>query len=217
MLSAMVVGQKRKPGARKKQGQGQGKGKELAIKKVKKPDGMLLTQVQKQRALLEEWIDSMVPELDYDASQWSKTLKTTTASGYFGKYNDRFSKIAKAKGATVYFASIGACDGTQDYTIREQYLKNPHWDAVFVEPVSNNVVELKSYLESMGAKNRSLVIQAAATSTCIKPTLDIERPLYEEKNKDTPHWLRRQIASIIPKDRTAPRQGWTTEKVNIRK
>jgi hypothetical protein len=41
--------------------------------------------------------------------------------------------------------------------------------------------------------------------------------LYEEKdkreNRSTPHWLRRQIASIVPKHRSHAREGWVKEEV----
>jgi hypothetical protein len=65
---------------------------------------------------------------------------------------------------------------------------------------------------------RSHVIRAAATSNCKTPTLKVERPLYEEKaqreNKTIPHWLRRQIGSILPANRDRARnKEWIVEEV----
>jgi hypothetical protein len=61
-----------------------------------------------------------------------------------------------------------------------------------------NFNDLQTYLTEQGAINRSLLVRAAVTSKCTTPIIEIERPLYEEmdrqKNKTTPHWLRRQIA-----------------------
>ena len=171
-----------------------------------------------QRLVLEKWVDSMNPERDYNGTEgWHRNLHSRSASDIFAIYNLKFSDIAKTKNAIVYFASLGACDGTADKTIRERYLKFPFWQGVFVEPVGMNFADLTAYLEREGALNRSTLIRAAATSKCEKPTIEIERPLYEEKdkttNKSTPHWLRRQIASIVPSHRSHAREGWTKEAV----
>jgi hypothetical protein len=108
--------------------------------------------------------------------------------------------------------------GITDPTIKYRFFKYPNWRAVFVEPMKNNIDDLKIFLEKNGALNRSLIIRAAATSECTTPTLTVERPLYEEKtkanpNKTIPHWLRRQIGSILPAHRDHPRPEWTTEEV----
>ena len=171
-----------------------------------------------QRLVLEKWVDSMNAERDYNGTEgWHRHLHSKSASDIFAIYNLKFSDIAKSKNAIVYFASLGACDGTADKTIRERYLKFPFWQGVFVEPVGMNFADLTAYLEREGALNRSTLIRAAATSKCAKPTIEIERPLYEEKdrtsNKSTPHWLRRQIASIVPSHRSHAREGWTKEAV----
>jgi hypothetical protein len=107
----------------------------------------------------------------------------------------------------------GACDGTHDKTISKYFIPNDHWRAVFVEPVSFNVVDLARFLGSKGVADRSYVLKAAATSACGSPTIKIERPLYEEKNGTIPHWLRRQIGSVLPKHRDHARPEWTTEEV----
>jgi hypothetical protein len=98
-----------------------------------------------------------------------------------------------------------------------------------------NVRDLIKYLADKHANQRSTVIHAAATAECVKPTLVMERPMYEEKNASIPvrhlrlhrrlqlltrsclcgaqHWLRRQIGSLLPDGRDHPRNEWTTEEV----
>lgn len=49
-----------------------------------------------------------------------------------------------------------------------------------------NVRDLIKFMADRHANQRSLVIHAAATAECIKPTLVMERPLYEEKNASIP-------------------------------
>lgn len=81
---------------------------------------------------------------------------------------------------------VGACDGTGDNTIKNLYLPNEHWRGVFVEPLTMNVRDLIKYMADKHANQRSFVIHAAATDDCVKPTLVMERPLYEEKNASIP-------------------------------
>jgi hypothetical protein len=49
-----------------------------------------------------------------------------------------------------------------------------------------NVRDLIKYLADKHANQRSTVIHAAATAECVKPTLVMERPMYEEKNASIP-------------------------------
>ena len=81
---------------------------------------------------------------------------------------------------------IGACDGTADNTIRNLFLPQEHWRGVFVEPLTMNVRDLIKYMTDHHANQRSFIIHAAATSECTKPTLLMERPLFEEKNASIP-------------------------------
>lgn len=112
---------------------------------------------------------------------------------------------------------VGACDGVTDPVIKFQFLKQPHWRGVFVEPMSINVIDLEKFIYDNNGSNRSVIIRAAATDVCQSPTIDVERPLYEEKaakeNKTVPHWLRRQIGSILPKNRNHARRDWVVETV----
>lgn len=49
-----------------------------------------------------------------------------------------------------------------------------------------NVRDLIKYMADKHASQRSVVIHAAATAECVKPTLVMERPMYEEKNASIP-------------------------------
>jgi len=175
----------------------------------KKPGG--------QRAALEQWASSLVEEKDYNVTQWRLNFRSRSPQDYFDQYVRQLSNLFESYGANVNFAMIGACDGTADLTIKWRFLPSDHWRAVFVEPMNMNVRDLRKFLDDNEVSNRSLVIQAAATSQCESPTIQVERPLYEEKsietNKTTPHWLRRQIGSILPKGRAHARAEWTLEEV----
>lgn len=82
-----------------------------------------------------------------------------------------------------------------------------------MEPMSLNLRDLVSFMANHNVSHRSVVIRAAATSHCKEPTIKIERPLYEEKDPNVPHWLRRQINSILPEHRDHARKEWTIEEV----
>ena len=161
-----------------------------------------------QKEAIQQWAASLIAERDYSEWQWRVSFHTRSPSEYFDRYAQRLSKLFKSiPGALVNFAMIGACDGTNDPTIRERFLPNAHWRGVFVEPMSNNYDDLVRHLEEKGAIARSYPIRGAATSVCTSPTIMVERPLYEEKNKSLPHWLRRQIGSIVPEHRIAKAQA----------
>lgn len=93
-----------------------------------------------------------------------------------------------SSGAVVNFAMIGACDGTNDRTIRERYLPNPFWRGVFVEPISYNHKDLTQFMESHGVADRTHIIHGAATRVCNSTTIKMKRPTFEEKNASLPHW-----------------------------
>uniref|UniRef100_A0A7S0SXL7 Methyltransferase FkbM domain-containing protein n=1 Tax=Chromulina nebulosa TaxID=96789 RepID=A0A7S0SXL7_9STRA len=167
----------------------------------------------KQKQSLIDWSMSLT-ESDYNASDWRYKFRSSSISDYFDQYLIRLSKIFLNNNAIVNFAMIGACDGKTDPTIKYRFLKYPHWRAVFVEPMTINIRDLNIYITENGAANRSHIIQAAVTEKCEDPYILVERPLYEEKDPDTPHWLRRQIGAIVPKGRTTPRsKDWIVEKV----
>eukprot|EP01032_Pedospumella_encystans_P014682 gene14682-16844_t len=150
---------------------------------------------------------------DYNYSEWRVTFHSKSTVDFFNGYAKKLSDLFKEQNAKVNFAMIGACDGTSDNTIKNLYLKNDHWRGVFVEPLTMNVRDLIKFMAKHEAQSRSLIIHAAATSECERPTIVMERPLYEEKNASIPHWLRRQIGSILPENRDHARKEWTTEEV----
>jgi FkbM family methyltransferase len=168
------------------------------------------------RIALEAWANSLSPDKDFNVTMWAITAHSRSPSDYFDKYAGRISTVFQNNQANVNFVSVGACDGITDPIIKNRFLKNDHWRAVFIEPMTPNVRDLRTFIEQHGATNRSLVIQAAATSECTEPTIKVERPLYEERNtenKTIPHWLRRQIGSIVPSHRDHARPDWTLEEV----
>lgn len=165
-----------------------------------------------ERQALTHWSEYLT-ENDYNYTNWRNMFHTNTASDFFNGYARKISNVFKKYEAKVNFAMVGACDGTGDNTIKYLYLPNRHWRGVFVEPISINVRDLIKFMADNDVAHRSLVIRAAATSECANSTITLERPLYEEKNKTIPHWLRRQIGSILPDHRNHARKEWTLETV----
>lgn len=166
-----------------------------------------------QKVSMEQWAQSLSPSKDYVPEEWRHRFHSKSESTFFNEYSIQLSKIFKQNNAKVNFVMVGACDGTADKTIREIFLKHAHWRGVFVEPVEMNVRDLVKYLADHDVSQRSMVIRAAATLECAGPTISFERPLYEEKNASTPHWLRRQIGSIVPTHRDHAKKDWTIETV----
>lgn len=166
-----------------------------------------------ERQALSHWANNYLTEKDYSVDEWRVMFHSNSAADFFNGYARKISNVFAQFNAKVNFAMVGACDGTGDNTIKHLYLPNDHWRGVFVEPMSINVRDLITYMASKNAGHRSLIIRAAATSVCKNATLFVERPLYEEKNASIPHWLRRQIGSILPEHRNHPRKEWTLEEV----
>jgi FkbM family methyltransferase len=173
-----------------------------------------------QRLAIEAWSASFVPEIDYNATGWRYHFRSRSTTDYFYHYAKKLSETFKTQSAEVNFVMVGACDGVTDPLIKFHFLKQSHWRAVFVEPISINVRDLRQFIDENQASDRSHIIRAAATSVCETPTVDMERPLYEEKasaqNKTVPHWLRRQIGSILPKHRDHARPEWIVETVDCK-
>ena len=118
------------------------------------------------RNALQAWSQYLVPERDYNSTIWRETYRSGTWSVHFNAYCKHLSRVFAENGAKVNFVMIGACDGTNDVTIRTLYLPNLHWRGVFVEPFSMNVRDLIKNLAFKNATKRSMVLQAAATSSC---------------------------------------------------
>lgn len=166
-----------------------------------------------QHLLVQQWADSLIPDVDYNGTiQWRKTYGSNDPSHFFFEYSEKFSKMAEKVGATVNFVSVGACDGTEDPVIKNGFLAHPHWNGVFIEPMSNNFADLTKMFETHGVTNRSTAIKGAATAECISPFIEVQRPLFEEKDPTLAHWMRRQIGGIVQKGSKAP-GGWTIDTV----
>lgn len=168
------------------------------------------------KAAIEAWINGLIPERDYNATKW-KLSHNGSPSKFFAHYNDRLSKIFKNNGAVVNFVLVGACDGTHDKTIADRFLKNSHWEGVFVEPVSLNFKDLTNYLTEKNVLNRSHLIKAAGTDVCMQPMTKIKFPIYETRSPNAPHWLRREIGAVLTPDEMAGKkklpQNWNAEDV----
>ena len=153
---------------------------------------------QIQRAAIEAWASYLVPERDYNATAWI-TKNRSQPQYVFDYYVSLLSDLFLDVGATVNFALVGACDGTNDNTIRDRYLPNAHWRALFVEPISLNFADLNQFLLDNKVADRSHTIQAAVTNECTSPTIIVKTPIIDKATEDTkvPHWIRRQIGGIV--------------------
>ena len=155
---------------------------------------------QIQKAAIEAWGAYLEPERDYNATKWITTTKSRNQPQYvFDYYVSLLSDLFKEKGAFVNFALVGACDGTNDNTIRDRYLPNAHWRALFVEPISLNFADLNKFLADNQVTARAHTIQAAVTNECTSPTIIVKTPIIdkETEDKNVPHWIRRQIGGIV--------------------
>jgi hypothetical protein len=169
------------------------------------------TNMKAQRAAVKAWAASLKEE-DYDADHWARTFHHAPAN-FFEHYATELSDIFKESGAKVNFALVGACDGTNDRTIRDRYLPNEHWRGVFVEPFQLNYKDLSTFMEKHGVSHRTHLIHAAATRKCNTTTIKMKRPTFEEKNASLPHWMRRQIGAVVPLSKLNNKMtgGWIAE------
>ena len=167
--------------------------------------------IKSQRAAVKAWAESLQAK-DYDPTDWAKSHHWQPAN-FFEYYASRLSDIFAEKGAKVNFALVGACDGTNDRTIKDKFLKHEHWRGVFVEPFTMNYKDLSSFMEKHHVSHRAHLIHAAATSKCTSPTIKMKRPTFEEKNSSLPHWMRRQIGAVVPLSKLDNKMtgGWVAE------
>jgi len=162
------------------------------------------------KSALLAWSASLTED-DMSPDWWMKNVAPNPPQ-IFDHYIQQLSKLFARHGATVNFVSVGACDGTNDHTITNRFFPNKHWQAMFVEPMSNNYRDLVNVLKKNEVFSRSFALRAAATVQCTKPTITVMRPLYEDLgNTKAPHWLRRQIGSIKPGAKTP--KDWKDEEV----
>ena len=139
-----------------------------------------VTNRKSQKDAMVMWSKSLT-ENDYDNTYWPKIAgERSGPPQYFDLYIQKLSSIFQQNRANVNFISIGACDGTNDLTIK-RYLKFSHWHGMFIEPVSINYDALVKFLADNQVTDRSFALRAAATDICKLPTIKLQRPLYEEK------------------------------------
>lgn len=185
--------------------------KEAPVKPVQKENQRLL-----QKEAIKKWGLTHNPATDYNATHWYLTMRKQPQN-FFDYYVSNLSKLFLKEGANVNFVMVGACDGTNDNTIRDRFLPNDHWKAVFVEPMDVNYKDLKNFLVNHNVTKRSYTIQAAVTNKCDKPTVTIKFPRYEEngvKIKPENHWLRRQIGGIVTSaDKSLDDKDWKISEV----
>eukprot|EP01038_Epipyxis_sp_PR26KG_P004820 gene4820-6755_t len=179
-----------------------------------KPSSLMGVNLKVQRAAVKAW-SLFLTEHDYNASNWKSITHRSQPQDFFDYYITKLSDLFLEMNAIVNFALVGACDGTNDRTIRDRYLPYNHWRGVFVEPISMNYKDLNNFMESNGVTNRTHLIHGAATSHCVNSTIKMKRPTHEEKNSSLPHWMRRQIGAIVPFDKLERPMtgGWTAEFV----
>jgi len=126
--------------------------------------------IRRQRIFLERWIAALSKEEDMQEGRFVKTIEQSwSGDDYFNSYNRKvrylsrmdarryvltlffctrawqLSELAEAASATLFFVSVGACDGTEDPTIK-LFLKHRHWEGLFVEPMDLNVRDLQNML-----------------------------------------------------------------------
>jgi hypothetical protein len=156
------------------------------VRKEKKKANPNIMTLKYQKAALKTWARELTDD-DYNVTNWVTTLRKQPQN-FFDYYVGKLSDTFKEKNAIVNFALVGACDGTNDNTIRDRYLPNSHWRGVFVEPIEMNYKDLNKFMESNGVANRTHLLHAAATSKCNSTTIKMKRPMHEEKNSSLPHW-----------------------------
>lgn len=166
-----------------------------------------------QGKAVKAWAQSLTND-DYNATYWVETM-STQPQNFFNHYVTKLSDMFEKRKAVVNFAMVGACDGTHDVTIRENFLPNSHWRGVFVEPFEINHRDLVKFMADNGGGSRAHVMRAAATFRCNDTFIKMKRPTFEEKNKTLPHWMRREIGSIVPFDKLdrPATGGWIFEYV----
>ena len=127
-----------------------------------------------QKAALDAWAKSL-SENDYNATEWARTMRRQPQN-FFDEYLRRMNEIFKQNSAAINFILVGACDGL-DGTVKNFFIPNSHWNAAFVEPMSNNFRDLTAFLKENGVADRSYAINAAATDVCTTVNVTVKNPI----------------------------------------
>ena len=177
-----------------------------------KPDSSLdqMTGNGIRKAIL-AWANTL-SENDYNATFWRVTMRTQPQN-FFVHYGELLSHVFADNNAMVNFVLVGACDGTNDQTIRDAYIPNKHWRGMFVEPVPKNYLELTKFLESNMVTDRSFTLNTAVTDICETANVTFKVSAVEDNDPDAPHWVRRQIGSIVKPGQVFKADRWKLEQV----
>jgi hypothetical protein len=157
---------------------------------------------------------------DINPQAWIKQHGTKSVEVYFNFYLEKLSKIYSLNKMVLSFMMVGACDGKSDRSI-QKYVESGHWRGLFVEPVHQNVHDLRRMLANWShtagaphAGSRSLVVRAAALDHCANDTVTLTRPpdswLRDEK---LPHWKSREISRVFNPSSDTTYAHWVTENV----
>lgn len=163
------------------------------------------------RKAIVAWANSL-SDNDYNATFWRITMRTQPQN-FFVHYGDLLSHVFADNNAIINFVLVGACDGTNDQTIRDAYLPNLHWRGLFVEPVPKNYLELTKFLDSNKVADRSFALNTAVTDYCETANVTFKVSAVEDNDPDAPHWVRRQIGSIVQPGQALKTDRWKLEQV----
>ena len=143
-----------------------------------------------QRRAINTWVSNLTDTIDVPVVRNQKL---------FDVYVQRLSDIFTSSHARVNFVLIGAYDGTQDNTIHDEFLINPNWNGVFVEPITNNYLDLNIFLGKNNVADRSYTSQNAIASACetTNITIKVDSLVKSNNNQNSQNWLQRQIDSVI--------------------
>lgn len=165
--------------------------------------------------VLKTWASVLQPH-DFNSTNWKMMFRTKMPQEYFASYSLRLSNLFQTLQVPLNFVLIGACDGTNDKTIRDLFIPNHHWNGMFVEPVSRNYKDLVKFMIDNNVTERSTTFQAAVTDVCSSPNVTFKASVREDFHPEYAHWLRRQIGKILPADEdpdALDRRKWALEAV----
>lgn len=109
---------------------------------------------------------------DVDSHTWAKDHSSKSVEVRFNFSLEKLSELYLVHNILLNIIIVGACDGRSDKSI-EMFVKNSHWKGLFVEPVQQNVRDLRRMFSNrshsqtpgtLGVRTnaRSIVLKAAA-------------------------------------------------------
>jgi len=163
---------------------------------------------------------STLTENDLNPQLWAKTHGSKSVEVYFNFYLEKLSKLYDTNNEVLSFMMIGACDGKSDRSIL-QFVQNRHWKGLFVEPVLQNVHDLRrmfvgepQFKGTHLASSRSIIVRGAALDHCVNDTVSLARPPDSWLRDDTlPHWKSRELSKVFDPDVDKTYASWVVERV----